>query len=140
MADLAYFIVEKKKEPGKENSPVILVGGSYSATMATWFMQIYPNLAVGAWASSAPLFAKIDFKEYKEISGAAVRHVGGEKCYQITRDATAEAEAMILDGRISELKETFGLCDSFSGDNILDTWTMFLSMSNVWSGLIQYHE
>lgn len=62
LADLAYFITYIKSQiPSLANSKVILVGGSYAATMVTWMRQKYPTLMAGAWASSAPLIAKADF-------------------------------------------------------------------------------
>lgn len=62
LADLAHFIEEMRATlPGASNSKVILAGGSYSATMVTWFKKLYPELATGVWASSGPLFAKVDF-------------------------------------------------------------------------------
>lgn len=38
-----------------------MVGGSYAGTMAVWMRQVYPDSVDGAWASSAPLLAKVDF-------------------------------------------------------------------------------
>lgn len=62
LADLAHFIEQMRATiPGATNAKVILAGGSYSATMVTWFKELYPKLATGAWASSAPLFAKVNF-------------------------------------------------------------------------------
>lgn len=52
LADLAHFIVTiKQSNPALRDSGVILVGGSYSATMVTWFLQKYPHLANGGWSS-----------------------------------------------------------------------------------------
>jgi pimeloyl-ACP methyl ester carboxylesterase len=60
--DLAHFIRYKKASiDGASNSGVIMVGGSYSATMVSWFSQRYPDLVNGVWSSSAPLLAKLDF-------------------------------------------------------------------------------
>lgn len=62
LADLAHFITyQKENYEGLSDSKVIIVGGSYSATMVTWFKKVYPDLVVGGWASSAPLFAKLNF-------------------------------------------------------------------------------
>jgi len=72
LADLAHFILTiKENYEGLSNSKVVIVGGSYSATMVTWFRRLYPDLVVGGWASSAPLFAKVNF-------------VGGSKFVQRT--------------------------------------------------------
>lgn len=49
LADLAHFIVHiRQRHPEFADSKVVLVGGSYSATMVAWFRQKYPSLAVGA--------------------------------------------------------------------------------------------
>ena len=62
LADLAHFITHVKATyPGTQDSGVIMVGASYSATMVTWFRQKYPHLVDGVWASSAPLLAQVDF-------------------------------------------------------------------------------
>jgi len=62
LADLAHFINTQKAEyEGLKDSKVIIVGGSYSATMVTWFKKVYPDLVAGGWASSAPLIAKVNF-------------------------------------------------------------------------------
>lgn len=61
LADLAYFIMELKKQPRFENSKIVLYGGSYAANMALWFKQRYPHLVVGGVASSGPILAKVDF-------------------------------------------------------------------------------
>ncbi|XP_036317876.1 putative serine protease K12H4.7, partial [Rhagoletis pomonella] len=82
IADLAHFIGEMRATiPGATESKVILAGGSYSATLATWFKKLYPELVTGVWASSAPLLAKVNFVEYKVITGESIRLVGGEACY-----------------------------------------------------------
>lgn len=62
LADLKHFVEQMKRDiSGLENSKVIVAGGSYSATMVTLFRQMYPETVDGAWASSAPLFAKANF-------------------------------------------------------------------------------
>lgn len=62
LADLAHFIRSMKMQtPGAKRSKIILAGGSYSGTMVTWFKKLYPELASGCFASSAPLQAKLDF-------------------------------------------------------------------------------
>lgn len=62
LADLAAFIVYIKAQiPSLANSKVILVGGSYAASVVTWMKQKYPSLITGVWASSGPILAKVDF-------------------------------------------------------------------------------
>lgn len=48
LADTAHFInhIQTTVE-GANRSPFILVGGHYSASLAVWFRQRYPHLALG---------------------------------------------------------------------------------------------
>ncbi len=55
-------------------------GGSYSGALAAWFRQLYPNLVVGAVATSAPVLAKVDFFEYVEVTATSLGTYG--KCIQ----------------------------------------------------------
>lgn len=48
LADTAHFINHiRRTEAGGQNSPIILVGGHYSASLAVWFRQRYPHLSTG---------------------------------------------------------------------------------------------
>lgn len=139
LADLASFIVQiKRAQPRYANSKVILVGGSYSATMVAWFRKQYPHLAVGAWASSAPVLAKVDFVEYKEIVAASILSVGGRACYNRLELAFAQAEQLIAANRTEEFRQLFGFCGDF-GTHRLDVSSAFSTLSDVLAGIVQYH-
>ncbi|CAN0916550.1 Lysosomal Pro-X carboxypeptidase [Linum grandiflorum] len=55
IADYAAVILHVKQTYSAKNSPVIVIGGSYSGMLASWFRLKYPHIAVGALASSAPI-------------------------------------------------------------------------------------
>lgn len=139
LADLADFIdYQKANLPGASHSGVILVGASYSATMVTWFRQAYPDKANGVWASSAPLFAKTDFFEYKEVVTTAIKELGQTGCADRIERAVAELEAAVEQGDIARLDTVFNTCTPLSSE--LDISSLFSSISNVFAGLVQYHQ
>lgn len=140
LADLAHFIVHVKQSiPEVRHSGVILVGASYSATMATWFMQKYPHLATGAWSSSAPLEAKVDFVEYKEVVSESLEIVGGAKCTERIRRGFEELEQLVAENNSRRIEEVFHLCHPLDLSNQLDVWSFFSDVAGPWSGIVQYH-
>lgn len=140
LADLAHFVVEMRRTiPGAEKSGVIMVGGSYSATMVTWFRQKYPHLISGAWASSAPVFAKVDFIEYKEIVSESIRLVGGSNCASRIERGIRQAEQLLQSGQYNRVAEEFRLCHDVDLAKPLDRMNFFSSISDEFAGVVQYH-
>jgi len=141
LADTAHFIEYIKSSavtPGAQNSPVIVIGGQYSGSLAAWTRQSYPHLVAGAWASSAPVLAVYDHFQYKELSGAVYRHVGGNTCYNHIEQGFAEVEAMVFAGRHADVSELFHLCNVF--DDELDVQLFFSLISEVFSLLAQFDQ
>uniref|UniRef100_A0A1L8DPD6 Putative thymus-specific serine protease n=1 Tax=Nyssomyia neivai TaxID=330878 RepID=A0A1L8DPD6_9DIPT len=139
LADLAHFIrVMKQEIPGASSSGVILVGASYSATMVTWFRQLYPELVNGVWSSSAPLLAKADFVEYFETVGQSIRTVGGDDCYNTIEGAFAEMERMVEAGEFETLSQIMHVNPPLT-NNQNDIWNFFNSLSGLLAGVVQYH-
>lgn len=140
LADLADFIdYQRTVLEGASESGVIVVGASYSATMAAWFRQRYPDKANGAWASSAPLLAQLDFPEYMQTVSWAMGHVGGVDCSNRIAEAFAEIEVAIANRDVAHLGSTFNLCEDLQIDNDLDVWNFVSDIAYEFAGLVQYH-
>jgi hypothetical protein len=141
LADLASFIEYiKASSEGHKNSGVVVVGASYSASLATWARRLYPNLVDGAWSSSAPLFAKLDFFEYNEVMTESLRIVGGEKClakfenaFKILEEYVGYSEPKVL----FKIKEDFKLCEPLK--LCRDVAHFFYELRDTVAGLIQAH-
>lgn len=141
LADLAHFIdVQRETLPGAKNAGVILVGGSYSASMVAWFKQAYPDKVNGVWASSAPLHAKLDFIEYKEVVSDTIKQVGPAGCAERIERAIATLESDVDGGDMTRIQAMFNPCTPFTAQDSLDVWSFFSSISNAFAGLVQYHE
>jgi len=141
LADAAHFITYIKSNavtPGAQNSPVIVIGGQYSGSLAAWMRQTHPHLVAGAWASSAPMFAVYDQLQYKELSGAVYRHVGGNECYENIERGFAQMEQMVAAGQFEEISELFHLCNVF--DDEQDPQVFFSFASEVFSLLAQFDQ
>lgn len=61
LEDIAVFITYQKSLEEFKNSKVVVVGGSYSAMLATWLRVKYPHLVDIAYSSSAPVEAIVDY-------------------------------------------------------------------------------
>ncbi|KAK3205849.1 hypothetical protein Dsin_019895 [Dipteronia sinensis] len=113
IADYAEILMYVKKQYHAEDSPVIVVGGSYGGMLASWFRLKYPHVALGALASSAPIlyfdditpqdgYYSIVTKDFREAS---------ETCYQTIRDSWSEIDKVASqpDG-LSILSKKFKTC------------------------------
>lgn len=140
LADLAEFIrYQKREHPKYEDSKVILMGCSYSASMVVWFQRMFPDLIDGAWGSSGPLNAKLNFIEYKQVAGKAVKELGGQACYDRIQRGFQKLEEMVANRRdVAEVKAMFKLCDTFDANSDLDAWSFLDSLGELFAGIIQY--
>lgn len=141
LADVAHFIEHIKRPdvfPGTQDSPVIVIGGHYSGTLAAWFRQQYPHLAIGAWASSAPVLSVLNQVEYKEIAGAVYRQVGGNECYDRMDRGFDEMEAMVAAGQLAELSSMFRICETLDSEN--DVAAFFAVIAEFYSLLAQFSQ
>lgn len=124
LKDTARFIQNFKGTPKTQINPSarwIVVGGSYAGNLAAWMRVTYPNLVFAAYASSAPIRAKLDFFEYD----MAVHDGLPPACSAALANATAYIDDILIRNRKSsmskkQLKTLFGLGDvendvSFAG-------------------------
>ncbi|KAJ1889239.1 hypothetical protein LPJ66_008143 [Kickxella alabastrina] len=113
LEDIAHFVRNAPKfvkdTIGVTISPQskwVATGGSYSANIAVWLREKYPELFHAAYASSAPILALADFYQYDQVVGRAL------PCAQNISDAIVTLDA-ILDSKnellIYRWKQAFGL-------------------------------
>ncbi len=82
----------------------IAMGGSYPGSLSAYYRLKYPNLVIGALASSAPVKAKADFFEYDQH----VTKVVGVECAQNMRDTVSQVEAVLEDpAKLKAIKKKF---------------------------------
>ncbi|CAL1404128.1 unnamed protein product [Linum trigynum] len=137
IADYAEIILNVKEQFNTDNSPVVVVGGSYGGMLATWFRLKYPHLAIGALASSAPIlyfdditpqdaYYNVVTKDFREAS---------ETCYQTIKESWAEIDetASKLDG-LSTLGKKFRTCAPLKNSTYLTN-----SLGGLYARAAQYN-
>lgn len=61
LADLAHFRTVIAETKGLTNSKWLAFGGSYPGSLAAWFRLKYPHLVHASVATSAPVYATVNF-------------------------------------------------------------------------------
>ncbi|KNC32071.1 hypothetical protein FF38_02260 [Lucilia cuprina] len=138
LEDLKSFLIyQKSSTKALSNAKVVLVGGSYSGSMVAWFMKLYPEMAVAAWASSAPLKAKMDFNEYMTLTLTSLQQKGGVKCAQKLDEAFKGLVKSMNTNKAYSLLRKLNICQTFDATNHLDRQAFFNGLGNYFAGLVQ---
>uniref|UniRef100_F1L2M0 Serine protease n=1 Tax=Ascaris suum TaxID=6253 RepID=F1L2M0_ASCSU len=81
LEDLASFIRQMNAKYGYVNPRWVTFGGSYPGSLSAWFQVRYPDLTVGAVASSAPLTFLLDYYGYAMVMENVIRNTSAE-CHE----------------------------------------------------------
>ncbi|XP_058004171.1 uncharacterized protein LOC110652772 isoform X2 [Hevea brasiliensis] len=115
IADYAEIIINVKKSFQAENSPVIVIGGSYGGMLASWFRLKYPHIALGALASSAPVlyfdditpqdgYYSIVTKDFREASETCLQTI--QKSWAVIDEIASKPNGLSI------LSKKFKTCNS----------------------------
>ncbi|KAL5726690.1 lysosomal Pro-Xaa carboxypeptidase [Ranunculus cassubicifolius] len=125
LADYATLIIDLKKNLTAEDSPVIVLGGSYGGMLAAWFRLKYPHIAIGALASSSPIlnfeniispysFNNIITQDFKSVS---------ESCYKAIKGSWSKIEETRKKKKGLELlRNSFKICKNYISVDYLEGW------------------
>ncbi|VDM41706.1 unnamed protein product [Toxocara canis] len=141
LADLAQFIMTMNKQ-FYANPRWITFGGSYPGMLSAWFRQFYPELSVGALASSAPIEAKVDFYDYLIVVENSLRTYS-PKCANNVKVAFDQLHNLSLtpDGRV-QLSALFTLRPAWtttSNVTYVDIQNFFMNMYGHFQSAVQYN-
>lgn len=108
----------------------IAVGASYSANLSAYYRSQYPDLAVGALASSGPVRADADFSEYDQH----VTKVAGPACADAMRRVTATIE-----NALDHDPSTFDAIKAkFAAQGVRDAVDFLYLVADVGAAAVQY--
>ncbi|KAM7425914.1 hypothetical protein ABFA07_022721 [Porites harrisoni] len=140
LADLAAFRNAMTKKFNLTSSKWISFGGSYPGSLSAWFRLKYPHLVNGAVASSAPVFAKLDFTKYMEVVTASLGTTG-QDCVKNVANATEKLKSLLSSEQgAKQLTELFSLCEPLDKDNGDDVATFAHDLSGNFAVVVQYNK
>lgn len=141
LGDLAVFrnyIMEKTKLP--TGTKWVSFGGSYPGALAAWFRLKYPHLVHASIASSAPIYAVVDFKEYLHVVKDSLETTG-PSCTQRISEATESLNNLMKNNSgILYLKKLFRVCkylDLIGEDNVRNFFVVLISN---FENVVQYNQ
>lgn len=136
LQDIANFIEFIRRKHNLFKNKWVIFGGSYSGSLAAWFRLKYPHLVVGAVASSAPIQAKLNFKEYIEV----VENSLGSKCVQEIKKAIKELTNLLnTEDGWQTITEMFHLCSPLNATNPMDVSNLIENLAGYFEGTVQYN-
>jgi pimeloyl-ACP methyl ester carboxylesterase len=137
LADLDSFIrAQRDAYSCHENCSVLVVGGSYSGSLSSWFRLYYPHVADFSWASSAPVNIKLEFPEYDEKVARDLLGLSEECYFQTKLILSGYHQGMVRNGNATakELNMTFGFPLEMNRTSMLSI------LADVISYAVQYNE
>ncbi|XP_059314768.1 uncharacterized protein LOC132065395 [Lycium ferocissimum] len=138
IADYAELLLHIKEKYSAQNSPIIVIGGSYGGMLASWFRMKYPHIALGALASSAPIlyfdnitpqngYYSIGSKDFKEAS---------KSCYRTIRKSWSVIDKIASrKNGLSYLTRKFKTCSQLN-----DSFELKDYLNTIYSEAAQYDE
>lgn len=134
--DAAAFIEYLTKKKSLAKSKWLVFGGSYSGSLAAWLRLKYPHLVAGAVASSAPIEAIVNFKNYLQVVTDSL----GPKCAHAVREATDQLAAKLKKpSEWQSLRQQFHLYYPLNGTNRGDVATLALTLAANFMTVVQYN-
>ncbi|XP_020529346.1 lysosomal Pro-X carboxypeptidase-like [Amborella trichopoda] len=125
LADYAMLIIDLKKNSSAEDSPVVVMGGSYGGMLARWFRLKYPHVCIGALASSTPILNFADITSPYSFNNIVTEDFRGESenCYKVIKNSWRKIhETVQQPGGLEELRKSFRICPNHISKDSLTNW------------------
>lgn len=138
LADLASFREAMVKQFSLTSKNLwIAFGGSYPGALSAWFRTKYPHLVHGSVATSAPIFAQLDFPQYLEV---ATDSLTDDSCQVNVRTATdALGNYTLTEAGLKYLSARFRTCKPLTS-NQFDIQNFAEAIAGNFFGVVQYNK
>ncbi|XP_028925206.1 thymus-specific serine protease [Ornithorhynchus anatinus] len=140
LADLAHFRTVMAEKLGLVDNKWVAFGGSYPGSLAAWFRLKYPHLVDVAVATSAPIYAVMNFPEYLEVVQKSLRTFRRE-CPEIVREASDTVVEMLkYKANYFKITKDFNLCEQLQIKSKMDSAYFLESLASNFMDVVQYNE
>ncbi|XP_076000535.1 thymus-specific serine protease [Genypterus blacodes] len=138
LADLAHFRTMMAESRGLTGRKWVAFGGSYPGSLATWFRLKYPHLVHASVASSAPLYATVNFPEYLEVVQRSLASENPE-CPLLVKNASDTLVERLKDPKtLDKITKDFKLCSKLQIQT--DTAYFLEAVAGNFMDVVQYNQ
>ncbi|XP_034023706.1 thymus-specific serine protease [Thalassophryne amazonica] len=140
LADLAHFRTMMAKTRGLSNRQWVAFGGSYPGSLAAWFRLKYPHLVHASVATSAPVYATVNFPEYLEVVWRSLAS-GNPACPTMVKKASDILVARLKDPKsYDNITKDFNLCSKLQIETEMDSAYFLETLAGNFMDVVQYNE
>ncbi|XP_075892988.1 thymus-specific serine protease [Nelusetta ayraudi] len=139
LADLAHFRTVMAETRGLTNSKWVAFGGSYPGSLAAWFRLKYPHLVHASVASSAPVYATVNFPEYLEVVQRSLASENVE-CPLLVKKASDTLVELLKDPKTYDnITKDFNLCSRLQIQTERDSAYLLETLAGNFMDVVQYN-
>lgn len=140
LADLAHFRTVTAESRGLTSSKWVAFGGSYPGSLAAWFRLKYPHLVHASVATSAPVYATVNFPEYLEVVKKSLAAENPE-CPVLVKKASDTLIARLKDSKTYDnITKDFRLCSKLEIQSDMDSAYLLETLAGNFMDVVQYNE
>ncbi|XP_072546772.1 thymus-specific serine protease isoform X2 [Salminus brasiliensis] len=140
LADLAHFRTVTAESRGLTSSKWVAFGGSYPGSLAAWFRLKYPHLVHASIATSAPVYATVNFPEYLEVVQKSLAAENPE-CPVLVKNASDTLIARLKDPKTYDsITKDFRLCSKLDIQSDMDSAYLLETLAGNFMDVVQYNE
>ncbi|XP_021172558.2 thymus-specific serine protease isoform X1 [Fundulus heteroclitus] len=140
LADLAHFRTVMGETRGLTNRKWVAFGGSYPGSLAAWFRLKYPHLVHASVATSAPVFATVNFPEYLEVVWRSLASENAD-CPVLVKKASDTLVERLEDPKTFEnITKDFNLCSPLQIQSEMDSAYLLEMLAGNFMDVVQYNE
>uniref|UniRef100_A0A3B1JQL6 Serine protease 59, putative n=1 Tax=Astyanax mexicanus TaxID=7994 RepID=A0A3B1JQL6_ASTMX len=140
LADLAHFRSVTAETRKLTSNKWVAFGGSYPGSLAAWFRLKYPHLVHASVATSAPVYATVNFTEYLEVVQKSLE-AENPQCPVLVKKASDTLMARLKDPKTYDnITKDFRLCSKLEIQSDMDSAYLLETLAGNFMDVVQYNE